>query len=358
MDASCSIIIPTANRPNELQRLLTSLAPYARNERRLEILVIDGGAPAETSEVVRRYAMLYPLARYVFEPAPGRLSGRHRGALEARGDILIYLDDDVEVAPGWFYAIMAAFGDETVSVVGGPSLPRYAEAPPDWLDVLVSQERRHWRLPLLSLIDLGPRVQAVDATLIQGLNFAVRRQAVFDHGGFHPDRLPPALQRFQGDGEHSLAERIQRGGGRAVYHPGARVHHHIPVGRLTIEHFEHCAARRGAADSYTALRRANGLLPPERQHWWHLPTYRIPAAGSGVTTARFVFSDVRRRIAAAYRSGYSVHQQEAARDPVLRQWVLRPEYWDYRLPPTVQHRPAAAHELMAVVEDVPVGGVS
>ena len=37
----------------------------------------------------------------VGDPQPGLLAGRHRGAREARGEILIYLDDDVRVSEGW-----------------------------------------------------------------------------------------------------------------------------------------------------------------------------------------------------------------------------------------------------------------
>ena len=162
MNPSFSIIIPTADRPQQLGRTLASLAPTARTVRRLEILVVDSGAPAATAETVAQFAQLYPLTRYIDEPVPGRLSGRHRGALEARGDVLAFLDDDVEVSPGWFTALQTIFSDDEVQLAGGPSLPRYAVRPPDWLDGLVRRDRQSWRLPLFSLIDLGPRLRQVD----------------------------------------------------------------------------------------------------------------------------------------------------------------------------------------------------
>jgi glycosyltransferase involved in cell wall biosynthesis len=330
MNPSFSIIIPTADRPQQLGRTLASLAPTARTVRRLEILVVDSGAPAATAETVAQFAQLYPLTRYIDEPVPGRLSGRHRGALEARGDVLAFLDDDVEVSPGWFTALQTIFSDDEVQLAGGPSLPRYAVRPPDWLDGLVRRDRQSWRLPLFSLIDLGPRLRQVDPRTLQGLNLAIRRQTVFDHGGFHPDRMPAVLQRWQGDGERSLLARLAHAGVTAAYHPGARVHHWIPAERLTVDHLEQCAARVGAADSFTALRREHGLAAADRRHWWNAAE---PFGGRlGVSSPQLAFHPLQRRLVTAYRSGAEVHRREAARDARLRDWVLRPDYWDYRLP--------------------------
>ena len=63
--------------------------------------------------------------RYLLEPEPGLLSGRHRGALESDGEILVFLDDDIEATAGYLHAILDAFKDPAVQLVGGPNLPRY-----------------------------------------------------------------------------------------------------------------------------------------------------------------------------------------------------------------------------------------
>jgi hypothetical protein len=37
-------------------------------------------------------------------------------------------------------------------------------------------------------------------------------------------------------------------------------------------------------------------------------------------------------MAKAYRQGFEFHQKEVRQDSSLLNWVLRPNYWDYRLP--------------------------
>ena len=71
-------------------------------------------------------------------------------------------------------------------------------------------------------------IKPVDPSYIWGLNFCITKE-VFEHcGGFHPDCLPNPLQRYQGDGETGLANKIRDAGFTCVYHPGLAVKHVIP----------------------------------------------------------------------------------------------------------------------------------
>jgi hypothetical protein len=46
---------------------------------------------------------------------------------------LVFLDDDIEVAPDYLHVILDAFEDPAVQLVGGPNLPRY-ESEPAWVE--------------------------------------------------------------------------------------------------------------------------------------------------------------------------------------------------------------------------------
>ena len=145
-------------------------------------------------------------------------SGRPRG----EGRILAYLDDDVVLAPTWHGAIREAFSDPSVALVGGPSFPHFEVDPPSWLAAFWVVTEKGRRCGELSLIDHGSAIVEADPLYVWGLNFAIRKSAFEDCGGFHPDCIPKALQRYQGDGETGLSLKIKSKGLRTLYHPAQR----------------------------------------------------------------------------------------------------------------------------------------
>ena len=293
---------------------------------------------------------------------PGLLSGRHRGALEAEGEICAFLDDDVRVSQGWLGALLDAFRDADVALVGGPSAPLFETDPPGWLRAFHADGREGRSCGWLSLFDGGKKTRAIDPTYVWGLNFSIRRRTLFDLGGFHPDCLPSCLQRYQGDGETGLGVKVREAGLRALYHPGVSVEHEVPASRLRVEYFEQRARYQGVCDSYAAVRRgrtgaaAKGI---ERTSGGRLrdlsrrvaangPLQFTRAMGRGIARLRrsagvdlraqspAVPPDevlaIRARLERAYRAGYDFHQAEVAGDPALLEWIVRQDYWDYRLP--------------------------
>jgi GT2 family glycosyltransferase len=75
--------------------------------------------------------------RYIFDhPEPGLLTGKHRGALEAKykGELLVFVDDDIEATSGWLQAILETFKSPRVELVGGRNLPKFVVQPPEWLE--------------------------------------------------------------------------------------------------------------------------------------------------------------------------------------------------------------------------------
>ena len=130
-----SIIVPTRNRADQLIFAIKSFMVQDIPCHDYEILVVDNGSNDNTQKVTED--MITSKSghniRYLFEPEPGLLSGRHRGSFEAKGEILIFVDDDVEAVSVWLSAIIEAFNDPRVHLVGGPSLPKFEVAPPAWL---------------------------------------------------------------------------------------------------------------------------------------------------------------------------------------------------------------------------------
>ena len=161
------------------------------------------------------------------------------------------------------------------------------------------------------------------------LQFARKRLLFRSSAVLHPDNLPKALQRFQGDGETGLSLKIASSGLKAVYHPRAAVQHEVPVSRLTVQHFEQHAYYQGVCNSYTEIRTAGRFMQPTPS--WKDPLRRIKRSLRGAAHG-VKLSKVQRQVADAYVAGYCFHQEEVRKDPKLLEWVLRRDYWDYRLP--------------------------
>jgi glucosyl-dolichyl phosphate glucuronosyltransferase len=264
---------------------------------------------------------------------PGLLSGRHCGAKEARGEILVFIDDDVVLSASWLDGVVHAFGNPDVALVGGPSLPEYEVDPPEWLESLWHYDADGRRTLLeLSLIDSGPAVRPEDPFYVLGLNFSIRK-AVFDCcSGFHPDCIPAPLQRYQGDGETGLTLKLKAAGFPALYHPQVAVKHVIPASRMTLESFKKRGFYQGVCDSYTLVRREGATDPHRRRSWKDIirplkrRIYREYPLGNGDSRA------IRELMSRAHAAGFAFHQNEVRRDPNLLQWVAKPNYFDYALP--------------------------
>ncbi|MBA2794739.1 MAG: glycosyltransferase, partial [Thermoleophilaceae bacterium] len=115
---SFSAIIATKGRPGDLAQTLASLS--RADPAPMEVLVVDGdeGRSAEAVVEAARSSGGGPSLRYVHS-APGLTLQRNRGVREARGDIMVFLDDDVDVDTSLFTALERAYRDpEVVGATG------------------------------------------------------------------------------------------------------------------------------------------------------------------------------------------------------------------------------------------------
>jgi glucosyl-dolichyl phosphate glucuronosyltransferase len=329
-----SAVIPTRNRAQYLGPLLDSLARQIPVGFEWEVVVVDNGSSDATREVVesRKISLSIPI-RYVLEPLPGLHNGRHRGAREANGVFLGFLDDDMLVSPSWIGGV-EMLKEKVADAVVGPILPIWEKKPPKWLLRLGSDEM----FPYLGLLDLGPHRKTVDPLMVFGGNCFLPKELVFRLGGFHPDGMPPELISYRGDGETALMQSFRQAGLRSSYEPCAVTFHIISAERQTLHYLCKRAFNQGISDSFTHMR-TNGAAhqEPSAVSVPHARPNEIPEALPRLTAnglrerlpfLRHSRTAIERRLNRAHEEGQLFHQSAVARDPYLLKWALKPSYLD------------------------------
>lgn len=278
MDVTVSIC--TWNRAALLDGLLCALArvsvPAATS---WEVLVVDNASTDDTAQVIDRHRASLPL-RSVLEPVAGHSHARNRVVDCAAGDLILWLDADVLVDPGWLSAWSAAARAwPHASYFGGPVEPWYMSAPPRWLvenlDLLSGS---------LAILQLGDDVRpfAEDETPF-GANMAVRREAIRELR-FDPRLGLVGEKQIRGE-EIELVDRLRARGATGVWVGNAPVKHLVPRQRMTARYVWRYFVGYGR----TAVRRGlHGLGDLHGVPDWMGPRYRLllRRAALGALTGR------------------------------------------------------------------------
>lgn len=325
-----SVVIPTRDRAELLLAALESLTRQTLAAEAFEVLVIDNGSRDRTAEVAQAFASRLGNLRYLLAPEPGLHVGRHCGLRQARGDILVFADDDIEALPTWLAAIQQAFSDPGVAMVGGNNLPKFAEPPPPWLAGMWQRANAQGlrAIPALSVVEFPGTRGEVSPYYIWGCNFAIRKEVLLAAGGFHPDGMPKDRIRFRGDGETHVSRHVAEAGLKCVFDADASVYHLVTPERMTFAYFRQRGFNQGVSDSYTDLREKHlhgrtfhaakaALLRLTRRAYRRLVGYGMPDADA---------EGALKEMDAGYAEGYAYHRRQFKTDREVRAWVLKGDY--------------------------------
>jgi len=244
---SASIVVPTRGRPDYLEVALASISPQAKLAGAELIVVDDAGPSASGHALAKRFG-----ARYEPHPRPLGLNvARNTGVERSSGEVVVFVDDDVEVSEGWLAALLgAASAHPAVEVFTGPIRPRLEGSPP------LSCGREG---PPITSLDLGPR--DTPTRFAWGANMAIRRAALDRVGHFEVSlEYGGDEQEWQ---ERLRAERPGNGDAHAstvLYVAGAALAHRRNAADARLRPLCRAAFARGkAARRFDAWR---GEAPP------------------------------------------------------------------------------------------------
>lgn len=241
-----SILIPTHNRAAILARTLDSLRTLRLPpDMPVELVVVANACADNTELVIAETAPRLPFPiRCVIEPVPGLSVARNRAVAAAAHDLLIFLDDDVRVAPDWLLAHHDLFMNHRADVTTGRIDLWWEETKdPGWLS--------RGMATILGHFDLGPGVLEPPGHEVRGGNFGFRRE-VFEKAGPFSPALGRAGTQLLGGEESLFSQRAVKAGAKVLYSGAAAIEHWVPAQRVTPEYF--ARASRGAAYSIERMR--------------------------------------------------------------------------------------------------------
>ncbi len=226
-----SVILCTYNRCQMLATALDSVAAQVLPASvDWEILVVDNNSRDQTREVVEGFCRTTPHCRYVFESQQGLSAARNAGIREARGEILVFVDDDVTVEPTWLKSLTAALSNGKWAGAGGRILPQGAFTPPKWLPV-----KERYAMAPLALFDPGLEAGPLGEAPF-GANMAFRKEVFQKYGGFRTD-LGRCGDSLLSNEDTEFGGRLLAAGEQLRYEPSAVVYHPVTENRIQKQYF-------------------------------------------------------------------------------------------------------------------------
>jgi GT2 family glycosyltransferase len=210
----------TYRRPLEVARCLSSLGSQSRLPR--QVIVYDDSED-DSSELALRAPIQRLIAAGVSVDyvRSGRKGGQPRARnqvlMRCNAEVIAFVDDDAECAPGYLAALEEAFSDPSVTGCGGPAVPSVGEI--KWRDPDLNRMTPDGRFVDRSCGWVPDAPAEVDMFL--GANMAFRLAALRDVGGF--DEVYGVGPSFREETDVMVA--LRKRGYRLLYRPDALVLH-------------------------------------------------------------------------------------------------------------------------------------
>ncbi|MDK8191589.1 glycosyltransferase [Paenibacillus sp. UMB7766-LJ446] len=219
-----SVSICTHNRAIDTMQAVESVLNGDMGSADYEILVIDNNSTDNTKELFDSLNMPAHV-RYIFEPQLGLSYARNRAIKEAKGEFVLFLDDDALACSTWIKEVVRIFDmDSRIGCVGGKIVPIWEGGKPDWIP--------HDIVSLYTLMDFSSEIVEMHAPSIPfGANVAFRRSIFQQIKPFRED-LGRVGSNLMSSEESELIGRV-RLEYKVFYSPYAIVEHKIAKSRLT-----------------------------------------------------------------------------------------------------------------------------
>jgi glycosyltransferase involved in cell wall biosynthesis len=133
-----SVVIPTYNRPPQLQRTLEALAAQTLHAALFEVVVVDDGSQASYSAVAAR---AWPFrVSFLRQANRGEVVARNEGVLRCQGGFLVFMDDDILPDADYLQSLVHEHEDHPGDIILGTLYPKVDEEPTPFQRLMARQD--------------------------------------------------------------------------------------------------------------------------------------------------------------------------------------------------------------------------
>jgi glycosyltransferase involved in cell wall biosynthesis len=273
-----SVIVCTHNpRTDNLTRALAALRAQSFAFDRWELLLIDN---ASKDPISPRFDLSWhPGGRHIREDELGLTPARLRGFGEAKGNVLILVDDDNLLAPN--YLVECSRIVESHPYLGtfgaGEIQPEFAISPPLWTEEFWG----NLAVRTISQPSIWSNLVGHTTATPLGAGMIVRREIADQYRGFETEHIVgrKGTELCGGEDFDIAWTGLRMGYGMGLFR-ALSLTHLIPSERLQPDYL--CRLMYGSAKSFELLKHRHGIWsPPIRRSWYtrtfeHFRQYRAP----------------------------------------------------------------------------------
>lgn len=201
MPFSISVIIPTYNAEKTIGQCLHALKQQNYPSASYEVILVDDGSKDATGEIARTYDI-----KYLRQENSGPATARNKGAIVAKGEIILFTDSDCVPEPDWIREMAAPFNDKSVMAVKGAYRNRQK-----------SIVARFAQLEFEERFEMLKKAASID--MVDTYSAGFRKDAFLQLGGFDTS-FPVANNE-----DTELSYRMSKLGFKMVFNPNAIVFH-------------------------------------------------------------------------------------------------------------------------------------
>lgn len=255
---------------------MESLCKQSLSKDVYEIFIVDNNSTDNTKEVCKDFINHHGSYNLylINERQQGSSFARNAGAALAKGEILVFMDDDA-VADYYFLERILDFFDThpEAAAVGGRIIPKYIPKEPKWMSYYVSS--------LVGNFDYSKEMTVfAEGKYPLESNMAVRKN-LFDIIGGFSSFLPGVKGKLRIGGEgKDFFLRLAQLGKPFYYHPQIEVQHVVEVEKLTAEYMYRVASGIGRGERVRTLRMGRtAYIKKIFEYGWKLAAAVVLAVG-------------------------------------------------------------------------------